>query len=161
MEFFKTYKTGSGFTTFNFSEGEYLNYSITMLLLATIVGVVFSVFISPILLLLKIVAREDDDSWVFSVIGIITCIYVLIDIHYCWLYSVILRAFHIVETDNLSALSLAYICGHIWLLIFKPKNFWGSAFITAIVVLSLFLVFKAGEYGPQAPNHPVKRELIN
>jgi hypothetical protein len=161
MEFFKTYKTGGGFTTFKFSEGEYLDYSLTMLLFAIAFGIVFSVFISPILLVLRIVAREDDDSWVFSVIGIITCVYVLIDIHYCWLYSVILRAFHIVETDNLSALSLAYICGHLWVLIFKPKNFWGSAFVTAIVVFSLFLVFKAGAYGPQAPNQPVKQEILN
>ncbi len=161
MEFFKTFKTGSGFTTFKFSEGEYLNYSLTMILLAMAVGIIFSVFISPLLLILRIIARDDDDSWVFSVIGIITCIYILIDIHYCWLYSVILRAFHIVETDTLSALSLAYIGGHLWVLIFKPKNFWGSTCVTAIVVFCLFLTFKANSYGPQAPNTQIKQELLN
>lgn len=161
MEFFKSYQTNSGFTTFKFSEGEYLNYNITMWLFMCAIGVIFSIFISPILMLLRIIGRDDNDSWVFNIIGIVACLYTLLDIHKGWLYSVVLKGFDIVDISNLSALSLAYICGHLWLLIFPPRNLWGNILAVSIIVGSFFLVFKGSEFGPQGPKETVKQEMIN
>lgn len=158
MEFFKTYKTGGSFTTMKFSDAEFLNYNITMWLLGLAFSIILSVFISPILMVLRIVSNDEDDSWVFSFIGILASIYTLIDIHNGWLYSVILRSFNIIDTANLSALTLAYLFGHILLLIAPSRNVLPSLIKVLILVGSLFFIFKANEWGPKAPIKTTKIE---
>lgn len=158
MEFFKTYNTGkNGFTTIKFSSEEYLNYNIVMLLIYFFLGVVFSVIVSPILVILRLVSCEDNDSRVFSLIGALVSIYLLVDIHYGWILSSLIGAFNPMNIPFLFTTSLALLICHLFLLVYPVKRPWQAFFVTALIFVVSCLWIKTNDYAPKVKEKQVEQ----
>jgi len=157
MKFFHTYKNWfGGYTTFEWSGEEQMNFELFILIVICVVGSLFASIASAIVILLRILSIEDDDSYKFNILGIVMSGLFLLDIHFHFVINIVLTAMFGGDTVNtLFNLNVAYLAVHLALLIIPSATQMGALAKSLLVFLVVFLWMNgANEYVPE----PVKPE---
>jgi hypothetical protein len=157
MKFFHTYKNWfGGWTTFEWSGEEQMNFELFILIIICVIGSIFASIASAIVILLRILSIEDDDSYKFNILGIVMSGVFLLDMHYHFIMYIVLTALTGGETVNtLFNLNVAYLAVHLALL-FIPSATQMGALVKSLLVFIVVFLYCGTHYKYVAP--PIKIE---